>query len=580
MSRWYGYQIFGQYSSIVLMKHIRISEAVMWVFLVVGAVAGASMIGWQAYTDWNQLPVAEQRPVLQSSEVDVIAEVFMKDHFSLDLSVYQKASMLMTEARPDTFLEQSYLSKTERTAYKDTYLGASTVYYVRFFKPEVIEEYDVTIDAFRGTIIDFSQTLPKEAAIAEVSESDAIEVARQFVATKIQSSPEALVLHSKEENKYPGGIERYITFSWLGSELDSEYGKGFVTFNVTVRGRTVASFIPSFEYPEPYERALDKSGNVGDLVGFASFFAWILIIIGALMSMIRAFTTHKAVWKLSLGVTIVLGVLTMFDFINLYPETLASYSTIDSMPVHWIFAALIAVFAVVITSLMFFMPSVAGNTIAVEKYRERVAPLMSVPRSPEIQSSYRLALVRGYLLGILFLGFTFALYWVGDTYLGVWYPYGEAQDLSGLGSFVPAFTLMLSLGIIAAITEEITFRLFGILWISSLTKSTAVGVLVATVIWAFAHTDGSVLPIWFRGAEVFMGGLLFAYFFMRYNILTTIVAHYVHNIILAGMVLLFTFGTAQLVPALLIFCMPAIAYFCFEFVVNRRGVKKSIGAIE
>jgi len=552
------------------MKNIRISEAVMWTFLIVGAIGGAAMIGWQVNTDWNQLPVAEQRAVLKEDEVNDIAETFMREHFLLDLTSYQRASVLVSEERPYTFLQQSYLSDTALTAYMDIYLGASTVYYVRFFKPEEIEEYDVTIDAYRGNIVDFSQTLPEEAVIAEASESDAIEAARQFIAAKIKVTPDTLVVHSKEENKYPGGIERLVTFAWKGSEVDSEYGKGFVTFNTIVRGVSVVGFVPSFEYPEPYERALEKSGNVGSLVGFGSLLAWVVIIIAALVSMIRAFSARKAVWKLSLGVIVVLSVLSIVDFINLYPETRAWYDTIDSMTVYWIFAALFSIFAILITALMFFMPSVAGATLAVEKYRERIAPLMSLPSSPDIKSTYRLALVRGYLLGVLFLGFTLALYWIGDTYLGVWYPYGESDIISGLGSFVPAFTLMLSLGFMAAITEEVTFRLFGILWISSLTKSTTIGVLVATIIWAFAHTDGSVLPVWFRGAEVFMGGLLFAYFFMRYNILTTIVAHYVHNILIASMVLLFTFGTAQLAPVLLIVLMPAITYFCFELVVNGR----------
>lgn len=552
------------------MKNIRVSESIMWAFLVVGAIGGAAMIGWQVHTDWNLLPPAEQRAVLKEDEIHAIAETFMREHFLIDPTSYESALVLRSEERPYTFLQQSYLSEEELTAYKDKYIHAPTVYYGRFFKPEEIEEYDVTIDAYRGSIVNFSQTLPEEAVIAETTESDAIEAARQFIAAKIKVTPDTLVVHSKEENKYPGGIERLVTFAWKGSEVDSEYGKGFVTFDTIVRGVSVVGFSPSFEYPEPYERALEKSGNVGSLVGFGSLLAWVFVIIAALVSMIRAFSSHKAVWKLSLGVVIVLSALSIIDFINLYPETRAWYDTIDSMTVYWIFAALFSVFAILVTALMFFIPSVAGVTLAVEKYRERIAPLMSSPSSPDVKSAYRLALVRGYLLGVLFLGFTFALYWIGDTYLGVWYPYGESAILSGLGSFIPAFTLMLSLGIMAAISEEVTFRLFGILWISSLTKSTAIGVLVATIIWAFAHTDGSVLPVWFRGAEVFMGGLLFAYFFMRYNILTTIVAHYVHNIIIAGMVLLFTFGIAQLVPALLIFLMPAIIYFCFEFVVNSR----------
>jgi hypothetical protein len=223
---------------------------------------------------------------------------------------------------------------------------------------------------------------------------------------------------------------------------------------------------------------------------------------------------------------------------------------------------------------MFFLPSVAGETIASEQFKARIHPLQNLPLGKEIKTSYRLSLLRGYLLGIFFLGFTLALYWVGEEYLGVWYPYGTGDDMLGLGGFVPAFSLMLSLGLTAAITEEVTFRLFGILWISKLTKSTVAGVLIATAVWAFAHTDGSVLPVWFRGGEVLMGGLLFAYFFMRYNILTTIVAHYIHNIIIACIMLLFAFGTAQIMPVILIFCAPAFMYVCFEIAVNSRNKAK------
>ena len=550
------------------MKQYRISETYMWAFLIIGACAGAVMIGWQVKTEWNLLPAVEQKVVMVDYEAVAIAENFVKEHFALDTESFQKTSVLLSQQLPDTFLNQSYLSKTERTVYKDTYLSAATIYYVRFFKPGEIEEYAVSIDAFRGSIVDFSQTLPEESVIEDVSEIVAIEAAQSFVSSKSNMSSEVLSIHSKEEVQYPGGIERLITFSWKESELDSEYGKGFVTFETTVRGTSTVSFLPSFEYPESYERSLLKSDNVGLLVGFGSLLAWVIIIIAALVYMIRAFSAHKAVWKLTLGITIVLGSLSVLDAINLYPETWAWYTTVDSVSVYWIFAGFFTLLGILLVALMFFMPGVAGHTLAVEKYRERVAPLMSLPCSKETKSAYRLALIRGYLLGVLFLGFTYALYWIGETYLGVWYPHGEMIDLTGLSSFVPAFTLMLSLGITAAITEEFTFRLFGILWISSLTKSTVVGVLVATVVWAFAHTDGGVMPVWFRGGEVFVGGLLFAYFFMRYNILTTIIAHYVHNIILAGMMLLFTFGMAQLVPTVLIFLMPAISYICFEFLVN------------
>ncbi len=580
------------------MKNFRISEPVMWAFLVIGALAGAIMIGWQLQTEWNELPTAEQRAVLGKSEVEAIASTFVQEHFSVETDSFRTVSSITTAVLPDSFLTQSYLPKNEINTYRDKYLSAVSVYSVRFFKEGEIEEYSVEVDAYRGDIVSFMQTLPEDAeipgvsdtvsfsltspeseavAVPETDEVKAIEAARKYVAEEINVSPESLSVHDKSEETLPGGIERLVTFSWTESEVDSEYGKGFVTFDTTIRGDKVTSFYPSFEYPEPFERALEKSSSLGMLVGFGSMLAWVFIIIASLVFMIRAFSAHTAVWKLSLGVVIGMGILSIVDLVNAYPEMLAWYTTTDTIVMHWIFTIIAMVLGVALVSLSFFIPSVAGHTLAVENYQERIAPLNSKPSTPDVKKAYRLALTRGYLLGIFFLGFTFALYWLGDNYLGVWYPYGDLNFMLGLGNFVPAFTLMLSLGITAAITEEITFRLFGILWISKLTKSTTLGVLIATLVWAFAHTDGSVLPVWFRGVEVFLGGLLFAYFFMRYNILTTIVAHYVHNIIIACVLLLFTFGAAQLVPALLIFMMPAIVYIIFEVVVSKRALSVEKG---
>jgi len=571
------------------MKKFSISEPVMWAFLVIGALAGSLMIGWQLQHDWNELPASEQRPILSKSEVEAIAGTFVSRHFSLDTSSFRTVSTVTTTVLPDSYLTQSYLPKSEIGVYRDKYLSAMSVYSVRFFKEGEIEEYSVEVDAYRGDIVSFVQTLPEdaeipavpktvsfslatpeEAVVPETDETNAIELARQYVAEEIKVAPESLVVHDKSEETLPGGIERLVTFSWPESTIDSEYGKGFVTFDTTVRGDKVTSFYPSFEYPEPFERALEKSSSLGVLVGFGSMLAWLFIIIASLVYMIRAFSAHTATWKLSLGTVIVIGILSIIDLANSYPEILAWYNTTDTIAIHWIFVILGMVLGIVMLSLSFFIPSVAGHTLAVENYQERIAPLNLPPSTPEIKTAYRFALIRGYLLGVFFLGFTFALYWLGDNYLGVWYPYGDINIMFGLGNFVPAFSLMLSLGITAAITEEITFRLFGILWISKLTKSTTLGILIATLVWAFAHTDGSVLPVWFRGIEVLFGGLLFAYFFMRYNILTTIVAHYVHNIIIACVLLLFTFGTAQLLPALLIFALPALVYIIFEFVSAKK----------
>jgi hypothetical protein len=580
------------------MKNICISERWMWSLLVVGAIAGALMVGWQTMSEWEVLPQAEKQGVLSKLEAEDIATTFVQRHFNLDTDSYNVVSILTFTPLPDVFLTRSFLSPEEQKAYYDAYLSSTNIYSIRFYKIEQIEEYTVSIDAFRGDIVSFSQVLPKDAVLHEYSYEDsapieafaeeidimpimpeesnfvepsveeAVATAQAFV-SEITGAPTSLLsLHGKDEVTLPGGVERKITLAWQGTEVDSEFGKGFVTFETTVRGNLVSSFNPSYEYPESYERSLEKSTTLGSLVGFGSLLAWLFIIIGSLVVMIKAFSAHNAKWKLSLGVTIFLAALGVLDFVNQYPELMMWYSTVDSTTVYWIFSILIAIVVTLVTSLMLFFPSVAGQTLASEKYQNRIAPLLTLPISLESKTAYRLALARGYLLGIFFLGFTFALYWIGEEYLGVWYPHGADNIMIGIGGFIPAFSMMVTIGFMAAITEEVTFRLFGILWLSKITKSTLVGVIVATFVWAFAHTDGSVLPVWFRGAEVLIGGLLFACFFIRYNILTTIVAHYVHNIIIAGIILWFTFGNNEWLSIILIFAAPALMYLCFEIFVN------------
>jgi|GEM_PF-2270668 len=557
---------------VVHMKIIHIPEKVMWVVLVIGAIAGAVMIGWQTHKDWKSLPEAERQPVISASAATTEAAKFTTDHFGTDLSSYTHTAILAMAPIPDTFLSQSYLEDEAQTKYRDTYLSAPLIYDVRFFKPEQIEEYEVTLDAYRRDVQTFAQVLPEDTVITDVSEDTAVEAARAYVARVAHVDASKLALHHKEEKKLPGGTVRTITLAWQGSEVDSKYGKGFVTFVLDLRGETVTSFGKSFEYPEPYEREITKSVTMGGIVGLGSMLAWVIMLVAALVVTIRFFIAHIAQWKPALVVTIALSILTTIDFANNYAALLSGYSTVDSMTMYTITALIGLAFAVILTGLMFILPATAGYTLAVSTYRDRIAPLMTLPTTAESRRSYRASILRGYLLGIMFLGFTFALYWVGKAYCGVWSPVNDPMETIGLNSIVPAFTMIVTLGIGAAVTEEVTFRLFGILWLRRITKSTFLAVLFATAVWAFAHTDGSTLPVWFRGVEVFAGGLLFAYFFIRYNILTTMTAHYVHNILLACSLLYFTFGKGQIIPMILIFAMPAIVYAIIELVVAKRGV--------
>ena len=120
--------------------------------------------------------------------------------------------------------------------------------------------------------------------------------------------------------------------------------------------------------------------------------------------------------------------------------------------------------------------------------------------------------------------------------MGVWLP-ADSPYSNMLNTAFP-FLYPLLIGFVAAISEEFTFRLFAIPLLKKYLKVTFLALLLPAVIWAFGHSTYPVFPIYFRGIELTIAGLLFGYFFIRFGLVTCVVAHYVLDALLVALPLL------------------------------------------
>ena len=84
---------------------------------------------------------------------------------------------------------------------------------------------------------------------------------------------------------------------------------------------------------------------------------------------------------------------------------------------------------------------------------------------------------------------------------------------------------------VAAVQEELVFRLFAVSLLIYLFKRTWLAVTVPAVIWAFLHSIDPVGPVYLRGIELTVMGILFGIVFVRYGITATLIAHYAFNAI-------------------------------------------------
>ena len=553
-----------------------IPERFMTVLLCVGALLGGWMFVGQTIEEWHKAPVAEQRFFYSVEEVTKTAREYTQARFGTSLEGYQVSTSFISDGSGLTFLTRTSFSEDEQNAYRER-LGISSVgYFVRFFKEFTEEEYIVTVDAYRNTVSGYTHIVPEDTVISDTSISDARTVAQTFL-SKEGIHAESYSELDASEITLPGGKEYIFAFSRKESELSSEYGDGYARIDVRVQGDTVMDYRHSIFVPENFFRETAQDSSVGSLLGLLSILTIVAMTIASFVVMIRVFVNKSARWRFPLFVTIILLILSIIDIWNTYPMTLAWYTTDTSLAVYMITLAVTSMMTSMLLLASFFIPAVAGISRAYETDEARFAPLTALPQKGTNLTAYLHAMGRGYLIGIIGLGFTFALYWIGEKYLGVWYlDFASAEEYDMLVSHVPVFTYALTYGLMAAITEEFLFRMFGILVFRRIFKSTVIAVIFATLVWAFAHSDGTVFPIWFRGLEVFLGGLIWAYFFIRYNILTTVVAHYVHNTILATLMLVMGLGYGQIIPSILMLGLPWIILGLAYLWGNRRKSSESV----
>ena len=179
------------------------------------------------------------------------------------------------------------------------------------------------------------------------------------------------------------------------------------------------------------------------------------------------------------------------------------------------------------------------------------------------------AALRGYAFAALFLGYLTAFYYFAQGSLGAWMP-AEGPYSSIFNNVFP-FLTPLTISLVAAISEETIYRLFGISLFKKLTGSTWAALLIPAAIWAFGHSNYPVFPVYVRGIELTIGGLLFGWAFLRFGLVTVIVAHYVVDAVALGMPLVSSSNPTYIVSGLIAIGLALIPGVIGLFAGRRSG---------
>jgi len=218
-------------------------------------------------------------------------------------------------------------------------------------------------------------------------------------------------------------------------------------------------------------------------------------------------------------------------------------------------------------------PVAAGVSMAKDFYPKSVDGFADMFAGRLFTARFGTAALRGYALAAVFLGYLTAFYWFAQRFMGAWLP-AEGPYSSIFNNALP-FLTPLTISLVAAISEETIYRLFGISLFRKITGSTWLALLVPAAIWAFGHSNYPVFPVYIRGIELTIGGLIFGVAFLRYGLVTCIVAHYVVDAVALGMPLVTSANPTYIVSGLVAMGLALVPGIIGLFAGRRNGASQA-----
>ncbi|MFH1360805.1 MAG: CPBP family glutamic-type intramembrane protease [Candidatus Omnitrophota bacterium] len=510
----------------------------IWITFLVCAILSAAVWYALSYPEFSFVELAIDR-----KEATNIAKAFLTDKRGIDPSAFQDVAVFTGDHAADQYLQKTLGIKKEREflAQHDFDLF---LWVVRFFRENEKEEYRLSVSASTGEITSFKHIIADTDKREDISQDQARLIASNFLKTTFPFNPEDYTQQAQQASKLENRTN--YSFNWEKKDVripwsqEPESGNAKLLRGATVSGDEVLSFYKNqLQIPEKYNRTLAKQRTVGDNISIVFHVLYVVILTAGTFFVI-ARRNHLAMHKAKnfmIGLAVVLFALSLLDYANEPQNILFHYPTTSSMTSYlyrMISTIILVTFYVTIAILM---PGLSGESLHHEMLPEKKRGSFLFYINSTFFSNRIFSLVTlGYLTFIIMLGIQSIAFHFGRQYLGVW---TERAWMTQLSSSALPFLAAFIIGVKASFIEEITFRIFAISWIRKISKSLLVAVAVSSIIWGFGHSHYPVFPMWFRGIEVTLLGLLLSYVYLTYGIIPVLVAHYSFDVFWCGSNMLF-----------------------------------------
>lgn len=460
-------------------------------------------------------------------EAKVRAASFL-EHRGVDLADYRHAALFDYDNTAKTFMER------ERGIEGASELIGDPVrlwrWNNRWFAELQKEEYRVDYTT-AGQLVGFSHLIEEDATGASLTAGAARRLAEQFLKQTIGVDPTQLDFVEAESTQRPNRVDH--AFTWKLRDFD--VSDATYRYRVRIHGDLVGGYDEFLKVPESWQRqyAQLRAGNQTTQL-IATLFS-LALWIGLLVRLAKGIRADDIKWRTALIFGAIGAALTLLSQLNNLPVTLYGFDTTDSFSSFVTQMVLLAV-AVAVSSGVGVAVLVAG---AEPEYRRAYGGHISLSEQflPDGLSTKRFLLgsIIGLTMTAVFVAYQTLFYLVADHF-GAWSP-ADIPYSEMVNTHFPWIVVLL-IGFMPAVTEEFTSRAFAIPFLQRLVRYRWLAIILAALVWGFAHAGYPQQPFWIRGVEVGLAGIAVGYVMIRWGLLPALVWHYTIDALYTALILL------------------------------------------
>jgi len=463
-------------------------------------------------------------------QADIIAQ-----KNNLGPSDYRHAAMFHTDHNVKTFVELEAGGKDALIEMMEEHLYMPYTWRIRHFKEY---EHNQSFIAFTpdGTPYGFIETLSENVTGNNLSEKDARALAEMQASSNwnINFAQYKLVESSQKTE-----ISNRIDHTFVYERTDKKIGEGTYRLKIVVSGDKITELTHFVKVPEAFTRRYVEMRSANAVVSLAAMLLMILLYFfgGGIVGLYWIIRKRWHLLKQSFLCALALALLSVLASVNQLPFLWMQYNsaiTLNSFLARLFLTLLVsligqtALYTIIIAAAEGLTRRAFGNH----------PQLWSVFSAENSTSRAIMGRIFGsYLLVGFNVAFVIGFYLFSLRYLGWWSPSEMLFDPNSLATYAPWFS-PLAQSLNAGFIEECLFRAIPLAGAALLgnyfgKRNWWIGTafIVQALIFGAAHANYPVQPSYARLLELLIPSFIWGAIYLRFGLLSTIIAHFVYDVI-------------------------------------------------